>query len=243
MLTPILVSLLLAGPALAGRFVNIAETATFPKGEGEVVQATAFSICTGGSCPDEVLEMQIGAEYGLFNHFQLGFALPNVATVWGEDQKTTTIDGTSLWGLYNLIDPETTGWGLSLAAIYGQGDDFQTGELALLAEKPFGDWILVYNGIVGRSWARIEELGHGDAMSHSLGASYQMTGSIYLGVESDWFLDNDPETGWESAGQYLGPNISVEAGPLWVTAGAHFAFGPGDIIPERVFQAHIGFPF
>lgn len=243
MLTPILVSLLLAGPALAGRFVNITETATFPKGEGEVVQATSFSICTDGSCPVEVLELQIGAEYGLFNRFQLGFALPNVATVWGEDRKTTEIDGTSFWGLYNLIDPEAAGWGLALAAIYGQGDEFQTGELALLAEKPLGDWILVYNGIVGRSWARIEKLGHADAQSHSLGASYQLTGSIYLGVETDWFLENDPERGWESLGRYLGPNISVETGPLWVTAGAHFAFGPGDIIPEQVFQAQIGLPF
>jgi hypothetical protein len=112
-----------------------------------------------------------------------------------------------------------------------------------LAEKPLGDWIVVYNGRVGRSWARIAEFGNTDAMSHSLGISFQATGSLFVGVEGDWILEKAEDTSWEPAGRYLGPNLSVEASPVWITAAAHFAFGPGDIIPEQVYQAQVGLPF
>jgi hypothetical protein len=232
-----------AGSASAGRFVNISETATFPKGEGEVVQASAFSTWKDQSCRKEALDLQVGVEYGLFQRFQVGFALPQVATVWSQEGQFTEVGGTTMWGLFNFVDPEAQGWGLSLAAIVGENPNDRGGELALLAEKPLGDWIVVYNGIVGRTWARIVEFGKTDAMSHRLGASFQATGSLYLGVEADWVLVNDGGSSWETAGRYVGPNLSVETGPLWITAAAHFAFGPGEIIPEQVYQAHVGLPF
>jgi hypothetical protein len=232
-----------ADSASAGRFVSITETATFSRGEGEVVQATAFSSFTGGPHRENALELQVGVEYGLLHRFQVGFALPNVATVWTQNEKTTKVGGTAMWGLFNLIDPESAGWGLSFAAIYGQGDDDRSGELALLAEKPLGDWIIVYNGVFGRSWARIEEFGETDAMFHGLGASYQVSGSVFLGIEAHWHMENSDGSSWETAGRHLGPNLSVETGPLWITAAAHFAFGPGDNNPEKVFQTQVGLPF
>lgn len=242
-ISAVLVLLIAVEPALAGRFVSIVETATFSPGEGELIQATAFSTFSSGTHREEALDLQLGVEYGLLRGIQVGFALPNVATVWTQETKSTKVGGTAMWGLFNLIDPETVGWGLTLAAIYGQGDDARTGELAFLAEKPLGSWTVVYNGTVGRSWARIQEFGQTDGMSHRLGASYQATGSVYLGAEGDWILESGPETSWETVGRYLGPNISMETGPLWITAAAHFAVGPGEIIPETVFHAQVGFPF
>lgn len=239
----VLILLVAVEPALAGRFVSIVETATFAPGEGELIQASTFSTFSGGPCREEALDLQLGVEYGLLHGIQVGFALPNVATVWTQETKSTKVGGTAMWGLFNLINPEAVGWGLTLAAIYGQSDDARTGELALLAEKPLGNWTVVYNGTVGRSWARIQEFGETDGMSHRLGTSYQMTGAVYLGIEGDWILENGPETSWETAGRYLGPNVSVEAGPLWITAAAHFAVGSEEIIPETVFHAQVGFPF
>lgn len=223
--------------------MSIAETATFAPGKGEVIQATAFSTFSGGPHREEVLDLQLWVEYGLFRGIQVGVALPNVATVWTQETKSTKVGGTAMWGLFNLIDPETAGWGLTLAALFGQGDYQRTGEVALLAEKPLGDWTVVYNGTMGRSWARIQEFGQTDWMSHRLGASCRVTGAVFLGAEGDWILENGPETSWETAGRYLGPNLSVETGPVWITAAAHFTVGPEQTIPESVFHAQVGFPF
>ena len=243
LISNVLVLLFATDSCLAGRFVSIIETATFPQGEGEVIQATTFSSISSGPVREDVLDLQLGVDYGLFHGVQVGFALPSVATVWTEDTKSTNVGSTVGWGLFNLIDPEAVGWGLTLAALYGQGDEDRTGQLALLAEKPLGNWTVVYNGTVGRSWARNQEFGQTDGMSHRLGASYQATGTVFLGVEGDWILENGPETSWETVGKYLGPNLSVETGPLWITAAAHIAVDSRDITPDTVFHAQVGFPF
>jgi len=152
-----LVVLLFCGPASPGRFVNLAETATFPRGEGEVVQVTTFSTCNNLSCQVDALEFQVGVEYGLVDHLQVGFALPNVVTSWTED--------------------------------------------------------------------------------------YQATDSIYLGLEGDWHLDHSDGSRWNTVGRHLGPNISVDTGPIWITAAAHFPVGSGGFNPEQIFQTHVGLPF
>ena len=245
-LTPYIAGLLvlfICGPASAGRFVNLAETATFPRGEGEVVQVTAFSTCNNQSCQVDALEFQVGVEYGLVDRLQVGFALPNVVTSWTEDHQTTEVGGTALWGLFNFVDPDQKGWGLSLAAIAGESPFDRRAELALIAEKPLGDWIVVYNGSVGRSWARIDAIGTSEGMTHSLGMSYQLTDTIYLGLEGDLHFDHSDGSRWETVGRHLGPNISVETGPLWITAAAHFAVGPNDFNPKQIFQTHVGLPF
>ncbi len=240
-----LLAMTLAGPgsALAGRFVNITETATFPRGEGEVVQATAFSKCRDQACANEALEFQVGVEYGLLDRLQVGFSLPQVATVWAEGTKSTAVGGTLVWGLYNFIDTESRGWGLSGVIIYAEGQEERGADLALLAEKPLGNWIVVYNAVGGRTWAGVDDFGRADAMSHSLGASYQVSGSLFLGVEGDWFLEDTPDTSWTTAGRFVGPNLSVTAGPLWVTAAAHFSVGSPEVSPDRIFQAQVGLPF
>jgi hypothetical protein len=227
--------------ATAGRFINLVETAALPTGEGEVVQAAAFSTCSGMPCRSDVLEFQMGVEYGLFNRFHVGFALPNVATSWTHEAISTEVGGTSFWGLYNFIDSGDKGWGLSGAVVFTEGPHTRSGEAALLFEKPVGSWVLVYNGVAGRSWAHLEEFGVSDGMSHSLGTSYEVTPTFFLGLEADWYLANNQ--GWESAGRYMGPNLSVDMGQLWITASAQFAIGPEEVIPNQVLQTQIGLPF
>lgn len=231
------------GPALAGRFVNLTETAVFPQGEGEVVQATAFSACRGPGHSIDTIEFQAGVEYGLINRLQVGFALPALIATRDQATRTTAVDGTALWGLYNFIDPVTQGWGFAAAALYGGAADTQTGELALLVEKPFDRWLLVYNGILGRSWARISALDDTNFMTHHLGASWHAARGLYFGVETDWLLEQTPDTGWETAERYLGPNLSFETGPLWITAAAHFEIEGGDFTPDQVYRAQVGLPF
>jgi len=97
-----LVALFFCSPASAGRFVNLAETATFPRGEGEVVQVTAFSTCNNPSCQVDALEFQVGVEYGLVDRLQVGFALPNVVTSWAGDHQTTEVGGTAR-GVFTIL--------------------------------------------------------------------------------------------------------------------------------------------
>lgn len=236
-----LLILCLCGPAWAGRFVNLVETATFPRSEGEVVQATAFSTCSKHSAHSDVLEFQAGVEYGLLTRFQIGFAFPSVAINWADDTKSTQVGGTAFWGLYNFVDPAAKGWGLTGAILVAEDAENRAGEFALLAEKQMGPWVVVYNGVAGRSWARIREFGSTDSMAHSLGVSCQVSNSIFLGLEGDQHLTHGD--GWESSGRYLGPNLSVDTGRLWMTAAAQFAVDPGEFIPNQLFQAQIGLPF
>lgn len=107
--------------------------------------------------------------------------------------------------------------------------------MALISEKPFGNWIVVYNGSMGRSWAWVNEFGTSEGMTHSLGMSYQLTDSIFLGLEGDWHFDHSDGSRWETVGRHMGPNILVETGPLWITAAAHFAVGSDGFNPEQVF--------
>jgi len=227
--------------ASAGRFINLVETAALPAGTGEVVQAAAFSTCSGLPCRSDVLEIQTGVEYGLFNRFHVGFALPNVATSWTHEATSTVVGGTAFWGLYNFIDPEDKDWGLSGAAIFTEGPHTRSGEFALLLEKPVGSWVLVYNGVAGRSWSHLAEFGVSDGLAHSLGASYEITTTFFLGLEADWYLAKNQ--GWESEGRYMGPNLSVDTGRLWITASAQFAIGAEEVIPDQVFQTQVGLPF
>ena len=114
-------------------------------------------------------------------------------------------------------------------------------ELQIILAKFLASWVLVYNGMVGRSWSRLDDSGFSDGMSHRLGASFEFSPSLFIGLEGDWYLEH--ARGWDTVGRFVGPNLSVDAGRLWITASARFAFGSAEATPGQVFQAQVGWPF
>ncbi len=146
-------------------------------------------------------------EIGLTPRLQLGIYLANWETA---RHGPTRYDSSSLEAIYNLTNPVTDFVGLSLYQEITGGRRVFASETKLIAQRNFGPLIVAYNFSVEATWGG-ESLREQDGeISQALGASYEITPRLSLGVEllheivlPEW----DRQTGNQNF--FLGPNLSL----------------------------------
>jgi hypothetical protein len=159
-------------------------------------------------------------EIGLTEHFQLGI-YPLDWAYHNGNTNCFSYDGGAVELIYNLSNPVVDPVGISLyTEIAGGRQRFEL-ESKLIAQKNFGRLIFDYNATLEAEWEAkgLEE--HNGELQQALGASYEISPRISVGVEllhefvfSDWRDDE------KIRNLFVGPNVSYRRGNWFVTVTA-----------------------
>lgn len=160
-------------------------------------------------------------EYGVTDKFQASIYLTDWFYESDPEHSGFTYSDTAIELIYNLTKPVVDPVGLS---IYGQlraGDRLIELESKLIAQKNFGPLILAYNATVESLWKGNDLSEHEGELQQALGASYEISPRISVGIEllhefvfPDW---RDEE---KIRNVFIGPNASYRHGNWFVTVTA-----------------------
>jgi len=123
--------------------------------------------------------------------------------------------------IYNLTNPVVDLVGLSIYGEIRAGDRLVELESKVIAQKNFGPLILAYNATLEALWEDSDLAKREGEFSQALGASYEISPRISVGVE---FLHEFVFPEWRDAetirNLFVGPNVSYRRGNWFVTVTA-----------------------
>ncbi len=225
------------------RFVYNYEATTAPKGLLEVEQWFTFKDYDSR----QRYEFRTEVEYGVTDHFQLGFYLSDwrhTDNEKGEDKTEWRTAG--IEAIYSLTDPNKDVIG---SALYGEvllGPEKFALEGKLLLQKNFGPLAFVYNFVLEAEWegeslrALNERVG---VIENTLGVSYQVSPSFLVGAEA---LHEVEFADWEKAGDHVlsaGPNVSFRKGNFFATATGLVQITSVKDAPDTQVRLLLGYHF
>ena len=196
-------------------FTFLYEAPTSPPGSVELENTVTWA--HGSDSSDDVF-IREELEIGITDRFQLGI----YPLDWSHHtEHGVEYDGGAVEAIYNLSNPIIDPVGISLyEEIVGGRQHFES-ESKLIAQKNFGRWIVDYNATLEAEWAdRHLEEQQGE-FQQALGASYEISPRLSVGVEflheivlPDW-RDNE-----KIRNVFIGPNISYRRSQWFITATA-----------------------
>ena len=123
--------------------------------------------------------------------------------------------------IYNLTNPVIDPVGLSIYQEYKGGDRLFEWESKLIAQKNYGRWIVAYNATLEAVWEGKDLEEREGELSQALGASYEISPRLSVGVE---FLHEFVFPDWRDNESirniFVGPNISYRRNQWFVTTTA-----------------------
>ena len=195
----------------ARHFTFVYEAPTSPPGsvESENWATTRFS----DGFTDAQFRHEI--EIGVSEHFQASVYLANWDYTRSSDNRGAHYQSSSLELIYNLTNPVADPIGISLYHEISAGRRLFESESKLILQKNFGPLILAYNLVLEAEW---EGEGRGERngeLQNVLGASYELTPRVSVGVEMlhEVILPNWHNSEAEN-NFFLGPNASYR-GDRW----------------------------
>jgi hypothetical protein len=159
-------------------------------------------------------------EIGVAEHFQLGIYPLDWAYHRG-DTDGFSYDGGAVEFIYNFSNPVLDPVGISLYEEIATGRQHFELESKLIVQKNFGRLILDYNATLEAEWEEkgLEE--RNGKLQQALGASYEISPRISVGVEllhefvfPEWRDDE------KIRNLFVGPNVSYRRGNWFVTVTA-----------------------
>ena len=213
---PSKVSILPAMCAFAGvrHFTYLYEAPTSPPGSVELENTVTWA--HGSDSNDVFVREEL--EIGVTDRFQLG--------IYPLDWSHHTDEGFEYNGgavelIYNLSNPVVDPVGISLYREISAARQHFESESKLIAQKNFGRWILDYNATLEAEWEdRHLEKQNGE-LQQALGASYEMSPRLSVGVE---FLHEFVFPDWRDDEKirnvFIGPNVSYRRHEWFVTVTA-----------------------
>jgi hypothetical protein len=207
----------------ARHFTYLYEAPTSPPGSVEVENTITWARTTGSGMLLDEIAFREELEIGITDHFQLGiypldWAYHHDADADGDG---FSYEGGAVELIYNLSNPVIDPVGLSLyEEISVKRQHFEL-ESKLIAQKNFGRLILDYNATLEAEWEAkgLEE--HNGELQQALGASYEMSPRISVGIE---LLHEFVFPAWRDEEKirnvFVGPNVAVRHGNWFVTVTA-----------------------
>jgi hypothetical protein len=215
-LSILLFSILSVSSAFAGvrHFTFLYEAPTSPPGSVELENTITWH--HGSNWNDVFIREEL--EIGITDRFQLGL----YPLDWSHHSDGgLEYDGGALEAIYNLTNPVIDPVGISLYQEITAGRRRVESESKLIAQKNFGRWILDYNATLEAAWEDRhleEETGE---LQQALGASYEISPRLSLGVE---FLHEFVFPEWcddeKIRNVFIGPNVSYRRNQWFVTVTA-----------------------
>lgn len=195
----------------ARHFTFVYEAPTSPPGSVEIENWATTRFNDGFT--DAQFRHEI--EIGITEHFQASVYLANWDYTRSSDNRGAHYQSSSLELIYNLTNPAADPIGISLYHEISAGRRLFESESKLILQKNFGPLILAYNLVLEAEWEG-EGLGERNGeLQNVLGASYELTPRVSVGVEMlhEVILPN-----WHSSEAennfFLGPNASYR-GDRW----------------------------
>lgn len=155
-------------------------------------------------------------EIGITPHFQASIYFANWS--YDHEQRAVHYNSASVEFIYNLSNPAADPIGISLYQEIGAGRRNFESETKLIAQKNFGQLILLYNLTVEAEWEGESLRERNGELQQALGVSYEVDPRLSFGVEilheivlPDWRKD-DADNNF-----FIGPNISYRS-DRWFTA-------------------------
>ena len=201
-------------------FTYLYEAPTSPPGSVESENWATFAHVDNPDHADEVA-FRHEIEIGVTDRFQASVYLVD----WSYHDDPTgsgfkySDSGVEL--IYNLTNPVIDPVGLSVYQEYRGGDRLFEWESKLIAQKNLGRWILAYNASLEAIWEGEGLTERTGEFSQALGASYELSPRLSVGVE---FLHEFILPDWHDEEKirnvFIGPNISYRRNQWFVTVTA-----------------------
>ncbi len=199
-------------------FTFLYEAPTSARGSLELENWVTWKRTTDRS--DEV-DFRHELEYGVTDKFQVSVYLADWFYESNQKHSGFAYSDSAIELIYNLTNPVDDPIGLSMYGEIKAGDRLVELESKLIAQKNFGLLILAYNATFEAVWEGQELEEREGEFAQALGASYEISPRISLGVEllhefvfSEW---HDQE---KTRNFFVGPNVSYRRGNWFATVTA-----------------------
>ncbi len=218
----LLMSILPAIFALGGvrHFTFLYEANTSSRGSLELENWVTWQRTTGPGRFDRV-DFRNELEYGVTDKFQASIYVADWFYENDREHSGFAYSDTAIELIYNLTNPVVDPVGLSIYGELRTGDRLLELESKLIAQKNFGPLILAYNATLESVWEGNHLAERQGEFSQALGASYEISPRISVGLEllhefvlPEW---HDEE---KIRNLFVGPNVSYRRGNWFVTITA-----------------------
>jgi hypothetical protein len=198
-------------------FTYLYEATTSAPGSFELENWVTWSRTTDPERVDEVA-FRHELEIGLTDRFQASIYLADWSYTNTRDGSGTVFSDAAIELIYNLTNPVTDPIGISLYQEYRGGDRIFEWESKLIAQKNLGRFILAYNATLEAVWRGSNLHEHDGEFQQALGASYEISPRISVGLE---FLHEFIFPEWKDdetiRNVFVGPNVSYRRGNWFIT--------------------------
>lgn len=205
------------------RFTYIYEATTSAPGGFDIENWVTWRTHTPDDHDFNQVDFRHELEFGITERLQVALYLAdwNYADGNSVDEPGVSYSDTALELIYNLTNPVADPIGLALYQETKIGDELVELEGKIIAQKNFGPLILAYNATLEAVWEG-EDLEETEGeFQQVLGASYEISPRISVGVEllheavfPEWKNDEG------ATNFFAGPNVSVRAGRAFLTVTA-----------------------
>ena len=160
-------------------------------------------------------------EIGVTDRFQASIYFVDWSYARDSKQSTFNYSDSAIELIYNLTNPVIDPVGLSVYGEISGGRQHFELESKLIAQKNFGPLILDYNLTLEAEWEEQGLQEHQGEMQQALGASYELSPRISVGLE---FLHEFVFPDWRDEGKirnvFVGPNVAFRHHNWFVTVTA-----------------------
>jgi Family of unknown function (DUF6662) len=184
---------------------------------GSVELENTVTLEHGSNWNDVFLREEL--EIGITDHFQLGIYPLDWNHHDDSGKSGFGYDGGAVELIYNLTNPVIDPVGISVYEEISGGRQHFESESKLIAQKNFGKWIFDYNATLEAEWEDQHLSEKKGEFQQALGASYEISPRLSVGVE---FLHEFVFPGWRGEENirnvFIGPNVSYRQNQWFVTA-------------------------
>ncbi|PYJ50753.1 MAG: hypothetical protein DME87_05385 [Verrucomicrobia bacterium] len=218
----LLMSILPAIFALGGvrHFTFLYEANTSSAGSLELENWVTWQHATGQGRFDQV-DFRHELEYGVTDKFQASIYVADWFYENDREHSGFAYSDTAIELIYNLTNPVVDPVGYSIYGELRTGDRLIELESKLIAQKNFGPLILAYNATLESVWEGNHLAERQGEFTQALGASYEISPPISVGVE---LLHEFVFPEWRDEEKirnlFVGPNVSYRSKNWFVTVSA-----------------------
>ena len=225
------------------------DTYAVGKGQWEFEQHVRYLHHTGDEPGFDRYVFREEFEFGVADNFDLAFYLPTFSYTDSQEREGLRFDSVDVEAVVYLSNPVTDVLGLGLYNEVKVGDESLGYEFKFLVQKDVGNWTFLYNLVLETEIEGIfsdaeEENEVEGELAHTFGVAYAIPDSPFVvgaevAVESlyaDW-------SHYEGTNVYVGPSLSYQGDPFWVTVTPAFEVTGNDEEPLFQLRAIAGFQF
>jgi len=201
-------------------FTFLYEAPTSAQGSAELENWVTWKRTTDPERLDQV-DFRHEIEYGVTDRFQVSVYLADWFYEADPEHSGFAYSDSAIELIYNLTNPVDDPIGLSIYGEIKAGDRLVELESKLIAQKNFGPLILAYNATLEAVWEGNDLTEHEGELSQALGASYEISPPISVGVELlHEFVFREWRDKEKIRNFFVGPNVSYRSRNWFVTVTA-----------------------